>query len=115
MATPKPISDPRRKNQRHTMPKELFVGWRGAGQGMVSRADTISMGGLFLHTPTPPSKGSIIDLLFDLKSGEVRARAVVRHQEPGKGMGVQFVQMQAAARARLTQLLSRFPPAQNAP
>jgi len=75
---------------------------------MVSRAETIGMGGLFLHTPEPLSKGSIIELLFDLKAGEVRARAVVRNQIPGKGMGVQFVQMQAADRARLNQFLSKY-------
>jgi len=66
------------------------------------------MGGLFLHTPNPPSEGAIIELLFDLKAGEVRARAVVRHHTPGKGMGVQFVQMQAADRARLNQFLSKY-------
>src|SRR5271154_3271012 len=105
----KPKGAAARKYQRHKAPKWLCVGWRGAGQGMVSDASSISMGGVFLHTPNPPSKGSVIDLLFDLHSGEVRARAVVRHHEPGKGMGVQFVQMQAAARARLTQFLAKFP------
>ncbi len=100
--------DPRRKYPRHKAPKGLFVGWKTAGQRMVSRAETIGMGGLFLHTPDPPSEGSIIELLFDLKAGEVRARAVVRHKTPGTGMGVQFVQMQAADRARLNQFLSRY-------
>jgi hypothetical protein len=104
----KPKTENARKYPRHKAPKWLCVGWRGAGQGTVSQADTISMGGLFLHTPTPLAKGSIIDLLFDLQTGEVRARAVVRHQTPGKGMGVQFVQMQASARSRLSQFLARF-------
>jgi tetratricopeptide (TPR) repeat protein len=104
----KPKAEAARRYPRHKAPKWLCVGWRGAGQGTVSQAETISMGGLFLHTPTPLAKGSIIDLLFDLQSGEVRARAVVRHQTPGKGMGVQFVQMQASARSRLSQFLARF-------
>jgi tetratricopeptide (TPR) repeat protein len=81
---------------------------------MVSRAETIGMGGLFLHTPNPPTQGSIIELLFDLKAGEVRARAVVRHHTPGKGMGVQFVHMQAADRARLNQFLSQYSAAEPA-
>lgn len=66
------------------------------------------MGGLFLHTPTPLSPGSFIELLFDLKSGEIRARATVRHSAPGRGMGIQFVQMTPADRARLHQFLSKF-------
>ena len=106
-------SEPRRKYPRHKAPKGLFVGWKAAGQRTVSRAETIGLGGLFLHTPHPPSEGSIIELLFDLKAGEVRARAVVRHSSPGKGMGVQFTQMQAADRARLNQFLSRYTAAQS--
>ena len=113
-STKESAHDPRRKYPRHKAPKGLFVGWKAAGQRMVSRAETIGMGGLFLHTPNPPSEGSIIELLFDLKAGEVRARAVVRHHTPGKGMGVQFVQMQAADRARLNQFLSKYSAAEPA-
>jgi len=105
--------DSRRKYPRHRAPKGLFVGWKTAGQRTVSRAETISMGGLFLYTPNPPSKGSIIELLFDLKAGEVRARAIVRHRTL-KGMGVQFVQMQAADRARLNQFLANYSAARSA-
>jgi tetratricopeptide (TPR) repeat protein len=98
-------SQQKRKYQRHKAPKGLFVGWKSAGKRTVSRAETIGMGGLFLHTPDPPTEGSVIELLFDLKAGEVRARAIVRHRLPGEGMGVQFVQMQSADRARLNQFL----------
>ena len=49
--------------------------------------------------------GSLLELLFDLKTGEVRAQAIVRHSSPGKGMGVQFVQMHPPDRARLNQFL----------
>jgi tetratricopeptide (TPR) repeat protein len=111
-STEKPATVYVRKHPRYRVPKGLVIGWRGAGRSEVSSAETISMGGIFLHTPTPLSKGSVIDLLFDLKSGEVRARAVVRFQTPGKGMGVQFMQMSPAARSRLTQLLARFSSAQ---
>ncbi len=102
-----PKSQQKRKYQRHKAPKGLFVGWKSAGKRTVSRAETIGMGGLFLHTPDPPTEGSVIELLFDLKAGEVRARAIVRHRLAGEGMGVQFVQMQSADRARLNQFLSQ--------
>ena len=65
------------------------------------------MGGLFLHTPNPPPLGTVIELLFDLVSGEIRAKGSVRDSIPGKGMGVQFVQMQTTDRSRLDQFLAQ--------
>jgi curved DNA-binding protein CbpA len=70
----------------------------------------LGMGGLFLYAKKPPAVGSIIEMVFDLKVGEVRARAVVRHSCAGKGMGVQFVSMEPSDRARLNQFLSQCPP-----
>lgn len=66
----------------------------------------MAIGGLFLKTPEPPSKGSTLELLFDVATGaQVRARAVVCNSMPGKGMGVKFVRMQAEDRSRLNQFL----------
>ena len=96
----------RRKYPRHKAPKGMFVGWKSSGQRMVSRAETVGMGGLFLHTPAPVALGSVVELLFDLKTGEIRARAIVRHCNPGRGMGVQFMQMLPADRARLSKFLA---------
>lgn len=67
---------------------------------------TMALGGLFLHTPTPPSSGSVLELLFEIASGsQVRARAVVRNSMPGKGMGVKFVHMNNDDRSRLNRFL----------
>jgi hypothetical protein len=65
----------------------MFVGWEATGYRAVSHAETVGMGGLFLHTPSPLAEGSFIRLVFDLKTGEVRARAIVRYSSPGNGMG----------------------------
>jgi tetratricopeptide (TPR) repeat protein len=86
----------------------MHVAWKSSGQRTVSRAETVGLGGLFLHTDEPATEGSVIELLFDLKSGEIRARAIVRHSCPGRGMGVQFVQMQPADRARLDKFLANY-------
>ena len=75
---------------------------------MVSRADVVGMGGVFLHTPNPLPLGTMVDLLFTLTTGEVHARAMVRNVVPGQGMGVQFVQMEPTDRARLDQFLSQY-------
>jgi tetratricopeptide (TPR) repeat protein len=86
----------------------MHVAWKSSGQRTVSRAETVGLGGLFLHTDDPPAEGSVIEMLFDLKSGEIRARAIVRHSSPGRGMGVQFIQMQPADRARLDKFLANY-------
>jgi len=66
----------------------------------------MGLGGLFLHTASPASIGSSIDLIFDLPNGQVRARAIVRSFQPSKGMGIQFVQMRPEDRAKLNRYLS---------
>ena len=86
----------------------MLVGWDAGGHREVSRAETVGLGGLFLHTPNPLPLGTMIQLLFDLKAGEVRARAIVRYSSSGKGMGVQIVQMQPGDRARLYQFLLNY-------
>ena len=86
----------------------MAVGWKSAGQEGISRPETISLGGFYLYATNPPSEGSAIDMILDLPGGTFRARAIVRRSTPGKGMGVQFVQMRPGDRAKLNQYLSRL-------
>ncbi|HXM92882.1 MAG TPA: DUF4388 domain-containing protein [Candidatus Dormibacteraeota bacterium] len=97
----------RRRHPRVWAPKGMLVAWQSGGQRHVSHAETVGMGGLFLFTPNPPPEGSMIEMLFDLATpaGEVRARAVVRHTRPGKGMGIKFIHMRPEDRSRLNQFL----------
>jgi len=104
-----------RKYPRYKAPKWMRVGWKSAVERGVSCAEVVGMGGLFLETSNPLPSGTVIELLFDLKTGEVRARAIVRDSVPGKGMGVQFMQMQPADRARLNQLLAQYASAEAEP
>ena len=68
-----------------------------------------------MHAATPPSVGSTIELVFDLPTGEVRARAIVRSSTPQKGMGIQFIQMRPEDRAKLNRYLSRQSTSPEAP
>jgi tetratricopeptide (TPR) repeat protein len=95
-----------RKYPRVRAPKGMWVGWKSAKQTCTSLAEVMGLGGLFLHTANPPSKGSSIELIFDLPAGQVRARAIVRSLQPNKGMGIQFVQMRPEDRAKLNKYLS---------
>ncbi len=86
----------------------MLVAWQAGGGRVVSRVRTLGLGGLFILTPNPPPAGEIIKLYFEVPGGEVRARAVVRDSQPGKGMGVEFTAMGYEARARLYHLLKRL-------
>jgi tetratricopeptide (TPR) repeat protein len=66
------------------------------------------MGGIFLFVEQPLSPGTRIELIFDVPSGEVRARGQVRHGRPGRGMGVQFVHMGSEERARLHRFVQQL-------
>jgi tetratricopeptide (TPR) repeat protein len=66
------------------------------------------MGGIFLFVEQPLSPGTSIELIFDVPSGEVRARGQVRHGRPGRGMGVQFMHMGSEERARLHRFVQQL-------
>jgi len=66
------------------------------------------MGGVYLFTVNPLSPGTLVEILFDAPSGEVRARATVRHGRAGKGMGLQFVHMASEDRARLHRFIQQL-------
>jgi tetratricopeptide (TPR) repeat protein len=95
-----------RKYPRIRAPKGMWVAWKSSAQTTTSRAEVMGLGGLFLQAAKTPSDGSTIDLIFDLPTGQVRGRAIVRNSTPGKGMGIQFVQMKPEDRAKLHRFLS---------
>jgi tetratricopeptide (TPR) repeat protein len=66
------------------------------------------MGGIFLLAAQPLAPGTSIELIFDVASGEIRARGLVRHGRPGRGMGVQFVHMNSDERARLHRFVQQL-------
>lgn len=99
------------KNRRYPrigLPAGMQIAWQGIGKRNVARVATLGLGGLFIDTPNPPPMGDLIRLYFEVPGGEVRATAVVRDSQRGKGMGVEFAAMDPEARARLLQVLRRL-------
>ena len=97
-----------RKYPRKQLEKGIVVAWQGSGGRHVDRAKTLGMGGLYIETKEPPAAGSYIQVLLDSQEGEVRARAVVRTADAGKGMGIEFVGMDQGARAHLHSLIKKL-------
>jgi hypothetical protein len=100
-----PSETVKRRYSRVGLPKGMLVAWEHSGVRTVSRVSVLALGGLFISTPDPPPNGDTIKLMFDVPGGDVRARALVRDSQPGKGMGIEFTAMRQEARARLNQLM----------
>ncbi|HYL10240.1 MAG TPA: PilZ domain-containing protein [Candidatus Acidoferrales bacterium] len=101
-------AEKKRRYPRVELPKGMWVAWQDAGKRLASRVKILGMGGLFISIPDPPAVGTAVRLIFEVPSGEVRARAIVRSVKPGEGMGVEFKEMSVEDRARLQQLLKRL-------
>src|ERR1700676_746677 len=91
--------------RRVGLPKGMLVAWQHYGIRKVSRVGVLALGGLFISTATPPPVGDMIQLIFEVPGGDVRARARIRDSQPGKGMGIEFTSMNPEARARLNRLM----------
>ena len=105
----------RRKYARVRAPERMWITWKSAGQTSTARAEVMGLGGFYLCAKKPPSEGSTIELIFDLPTGQVCGRGIVRNSTPGKGMGVQFVQLRPEDRVKLNQYLSRQEVSQKTP
>jgi len=99
----------RRRYPRLMSPKGVVVAWRSSSKSMVSLVENFGLGGLFIRTADPPVAGTLIQVLLDAPTGEVRARAVVQRTTPRAGMGVKFVAMEQEHRARFAGWLRSLP------
>src|SRR5579864_2102085 len=88
-----------RRYPRASPPKGLVVAWQSGTRRVVSRLESVALGGLFVLTRQPVPLRSMVKVLMDLPIGEVRARAVVRRVSPQHGMGVEFIHESGRPRA----------------
>ena len=88
------------------------MAWQAKSEREVSVVKTVGLGGLFVSTPKPAPVGETVRLVLCVPNGDVRAVAVVRDSQPGKGMGLEFIAMGQNDRARLYQVLKRLIPEQ---
>ena len=86
----------------------IWVYWNCDGKADVSPILDISLGGLFLKTPTVKPVGSVVNLHFLVQEGQIRADAVVKHVRSGSGVGLKFAAVSQEDRPRLTSLMTRL-------
>jgi hypothetical protein len=102
-----PISPARRFNSRVETP-DVWVYWRCGGQDDTSRVRNLGPGGLFIETRCPKVVGAQTQVEFLVQEGQIRADAVVRHVNPGRGVGLKFRAVKEVDRPHLAALLNRL-------
>jgi hypothetical protein len=98
----------RRLYSRVETSQEVWVYWSCDGRADVSPVQDMSMGGLFLKTPTEKPVGSVINLHFLVQEGQIRADATVRYVRSGSGVGMKFAAVSQEDRPRLAALMTRL-------
>ena len=98
----------RRKALRLETPEGIRVYWSCAGRSDVSRIRNLSFGGVFIETPKPQSVGAKAEIDFLVEEGQIRTKAVVRHVEGARGMGLEFTGVAQEDRPHLGALLTRL-------
>jgi len=98
----------RRFSSRLETPGDVYVYWSSVGADDTSRVRDLSSGGLYVHTRNARAVGAKTDLHFLVEEGQIRAEAVVRHVEPGRGLGLAFTAVREEDRPRLAELMKRL-------
>jgi hypothetical protein len=68
----------------------------------------MSLGGLFVETPASRGLGSTVKLEFLVQEGQIRADAVVKRVEPGRGLALKFTAVIDQDSPRLAALMNRL-------
>jgi hypothetical protein len=98
----------RRINQRIPTPTGLLVSCKINDRRIALRVQDFSVSGALLVTEEAIPVGTRLELLFSAPEGEIHLLAVVRHSTQGKGVGVEFVGMDAQAFDVVLKLMKRL-------
>ena len=98
----------KRRFPRVTLPRGMSIAWKVKERHNIARVKSISLGGLFIEEAEPVRVGDTVQVQFDIPGGAVHAKAVVRRSIKGHGMGVEFTELPAGARAALHKLLQKL-------
>jgi PilZ domain-containing protein len=98
----------RRFSTRIELRDPVCVYWSCAGKCDLSAVHNLSIGGLFIATPRPPSVGAIAKMDFLVPEGQIRGEAVIRHVIPKIELGLKFTALVKEDRPRLAELVARL-------
>jgi type IV pilus assembly protein PilZ len=108
MSAGKPVKEKRREQR---VPVDLWIEAEREGELYYQRASNLSVGGAFFAQTIPLPLGTRVSLRFTLP-GDAQEISCAGEIVTAKdlGMGVQFLDLQAADRARIERLVARLTP-----
>ena len=88
-----PIPIPNRQFERFNSYRDLQVNYEGYSEEIPVRVPDISTRGMFINTPHQFPQGAVLNVKFILtrSNTEIAARAEVRYNLPGVGVGIEFI------------------------
>jgi hypothetical protein len=101
-------SPSRRLSTRVEASRGVWVYWRCDGRDDIAPVRDLSVGGVFIETPKPREVGITTNLHFLCSEGQIRADAIVRHADAGRGLGLKFTAVREEDRPHLMALMSRL-------
>ena len=96
----------RRYNRLETL-QGVSVYWEYEKLEDTARVRDLSLGGLFVATQEALAVGATLRLDFLVQEGAIRAAGIVRHAEPGRGMGLKFTSVRGEDLQHLVELVNR--------
>src|SRR2546429_2706893 len=87
---------------------DVWVYWSCCGMDDGSLVCDLSLGGLFLSTPSPRPVGEKVKLDFLVREGQIRVEAVVQHLIPNGGVGLKFTSISDRDCPNLVALMNRM-------
>jgi hypothetical protein len=93
---------------RISIANDVWVYWESSSGRDVSRVKDLSPSGLFIETRARKREGDLMNLHFLVQEGQIRAEAVVRHAEAGRGVGMKINSVPSQDAMHLHRLLLRL-------
>jgi hypothetical protein len=100
------IAPVRRRYKRVEPRQGVWVYWDCEKLEDTARVRDLSLGGLFVATEEALAVGATLRLDFLVQEGAIRAVGVVRHAEPGSGIGLKFTSVRGEDLQRLVGLVN---------
>ena len=89
-------------------PAGMWVSWKIEERRITSRVLNLSASGALIDSQQFVPVGTHLELLFATKEGQIKLQAVARHFQPGKGLGVEFVDMKARELQLVLKVVKRL-------
>lgn len=92
-----------RLEKDRAIPADTWLYERGSARTCNGRITVLGLGGLFLETGGASPQGSLVSLSFNLPAQQspILCSGVVRDGLPGRGVGLEFLDLASSDRARL--------------